>query len=124
MLETIFYIIVGLFLIGAIISLVVDAGVLLAYIYVPIIRRGQRVFFGIDEPRAGSETLIGRNAEVIGDFSSVAEEDFAEGHVFIDGERWRARSTSVASVPRAGAVVEVLARNGLILSIEPSDGDN
>jgi membrane-bound serine protease (ClpP class) len=60
--------------------------------------------------RAGAETMLGRSVE------AVERIDASGGKVFIEGEYWDA----VSAVPiAAGQVVEIVALNGLTLTVEP-----
>ena len=61
--------------------------------------------------RAGAETLIGARA--------VATTDLApEGQVRVQGELWQARAAEPVA---PGEVLRVIAREGLVLLVEPAD---
>jgi membrane-bound serine protease (ClpP class) len=57
----------------------------------------------------GVQALVGKHAEAATDLDPV-------GQVLLQGERWRARSTRAVE---SGTTVEVLAVNGLELSVAP-----
>jgi membrane-bound serine protease (ClpP class) len=63
--------------------------------------------------RAGRETLIGRTV------LAMTPIDEGQGHVFVEGEYWNARS--VVPVPE-GQPVEILALEGLTLRVKPKPG--
>ncbi|MCE8022207.1 nodulation protein NfeD [Halomonas sp. MCCC 1A11036] len=61
--------------------------------------------------RTGQEQLVGSHAVALEDFDQ-------EGHVRLQGERWRARSSSAL---RRGQEARVVAVEGLTLEVEPAD---
>jgi membrane-bound serine protease (ClpP class) len=60
--------------------------------------------------QAGAETLIGRRAEVVAPC-------LPDGQVRLDGELWHAHCGSAGA--RTGEHVRVVARDGLVLEVEP-----
>lgn len=68
--------------------------------------RGRRI-------RAGSETLIGKQARVVSACRPL-------GQVMVDGERWEARCEEGAGT---GETVHVVSRDGLLLVVERSVRD-
>ncbi len=85
----------------------------------PIIRWVQKAFFGIDKPKAGPETLLGKMATIRSNFTIQDQSKGLEGFVVIDGESWKARSFAAESELRTGAVVRVAERQGFELLVEP-----
>lgn len=65
-------------------------------------------------PRAGAETLIGQRARVVSDCRPV-------GRVSVAGALWEARCVSGAAV---GETVRVVARERLVLVVEPAPQDD
>lgn len=90
-------------------ELVVPATLLTAAFFIVIVSAGlraQRL-----PVRMGMSTLIGRTAE------AIAEIGPENGRVFVEGEDWHA--VSAVPIPR-GEVVEIVAVNGLTLTVQPS----
>jgi len=94
-------------------KLVVPATLLTAAFFIFIVSTGlraQRL-----PVRVGMSTLIGRTAEAIADIGPE------NGRVFVEGEDWHA--VSAVPIPR-GDVVEIVAVNGLTLTVQPSKPEN
>ena len=106
------------------VSVIVDATVLMVWIVHPVIRLIQRVFFGIDEIKAGPETLIDSTVEIIEELQQVDDQEYCEGFVVVDGERWSARTNAGASPICRGQRARVVARDGLVLVVAPVDAPN
>ncbi|MBZ9559918.1 MULTISPECIES: nodulation protein NfeD [Modicisalibacter] len=66
-------------------------------------------------PKAGQDEMIGARATALHDFRGGAE---AEGHVWLHGERWRARSRGPV---KAGESLKVVAIDGLTVEVVPDD---
>lgn len=64
---------------------------------------------------SGVDTLVGRTAEAISDFSDD------QGRVHIEGEDWSARSTDPI---RSGDRVEIVSVDGLVLKVRPQQNPN
>jgi len=90
---------------------------LLALLVQRLVEWFQRVFLGIDEPRAGSETLIGQPATARRAFALNPESNLLEGAVTIQGELWNARLESGEGAVQAAETVEVAGRDGLVLLV-------
>jgi len=90
---------------------------LLALLLQRVVEWFQRVFLGIDEPRAGSETLIGQPATARRAFTLNPDSNLLEGAVTIQGELWNARLEPGKGTVRAGETVEVSGRDGLVLLV-------
>jgi membrane-bound ClpP family serine protease len=109
-----------IFLVTIFVAVSVDFQIVVAFllekILEPLIRWFQRTFFGIDRIRSGAETLLGSTATA-GRFSKAESAGFV-GSVFIEGERWSARSDSPVE---EGAAVSIIDREDLQLVVAPSD---
>jgi membrane protein implicated in regulation of membrane protease activity len=80
-------------------------------------------FFGIDRPRAGADSLVGKRALAQGDFTRAAESGLLEGYVVIDGERWRARAADGTQHLASGEALDVSGREGLVLLVSHVEGE-
>ena len=60
---------------------------------------------------------------LVGRVASVERELNPEGHVFIDGELWPARTPSGRRVGRGPAKVRVVGARGHLLEVEPLERD-
>lgn len=66
-------------------------------------------------PKTGQDEMIGARATALDDFRGDVE---AEGHVWLHGERWRARSRGPV---KAGESLTVVAIDGLTVEVVPDD---
>jgi membrane-bound ClpP family serine protease len=91
----------------------------------PIVRIFQKKALGIDAPRAGTETMIGKRAAIDGYSQRTSSDGEAECFVRIDGERWRAKLVGATPRSKHGLpiVVKVVGRDGLVLRVQ-ADIDN
>ena len=121
MIETIFSFIALMFLLLSLAWLAVDAASFLAYVIDPLVRVFQRVFLGIDEPRAGPEAMIGKNAQIEKSFAKLDDAGSAQGYVSIDGESWQARSDASLNKLVAGGKVRIKEMDGLVLLVDPCE---
>ncbi len=108
-----------LVLVAIAIAVLIDSQLIVAFflqkIIEPFVRWSQRVFFGIDRVRAGTETLIGAKAIAV-KFEKSDDGQFV-GSVVAEGENWSACS----KVPiQEGTAVSIVDREDLKLIIRPS----
>jgi membrane protein implicated in regulation of membrane protease activity len=122
MLEVLAYGIGAIFLLLAVFFVLTDSAAFVGTILAPIGRWVQKVFFGIDKPRAGPEALLGRTATVSKDFAVLDSSKGLEGSVVLDGETWKALCSATEPRLRTGEVVRVAERRGLTLVVEPCNG--
>ena len=98
----------------------IDSQIIVAFllqkVLEPFVRWYQRLLFGIDRVRAGTETLIGSQA-IAGSFEQSEGGRFL-GSVVAEGERWSACS---ATPIKEGTAVLIIDREDLQLIVEPSD---
>jgi len=66
-------------------------------------------------PKTGQDEMTGERATALHDFRGDVE---AEGHVWLHGERWRARSRAPV---KAGETLKVVAVDGLTVEVVPDD---
>ena len=118
MLEAIGIALLVIFLIGIAVSILIDATWLTLWVIEPLTRVFQRVFLGIDEVKAGPETLLGKKAKILESFCTNSESNLFEGLVWVDGETWRATTSAQAVDWVPGTEVRIIGRKGLNLEVE------
>jgi membrane protein implicated in regulation of membrane protease activity len=89
----------------------------------PMSRWMLKQFFGVDRPRAGADSLVGKRVLAQEDFARARESGPLEGYVVVDGERWRARAADGTEHLASGDVLNVSGREGLVLLVSPVDGE-
>jgi len=119
MIETILFVLAMLLIIGVCFIFLSDALAVLAAALEPIIRWIQRVVFGIDQPRVGTESLIGKKAKIQGTFVRSDNPDDVQGSVLVEGEVWRARSKASIDEFKMCSYVGIVSRDGTELLVEP-----
>jgi membrane protein implicated in regulation of membrane protease activity len=124
MADGVSYLIGSLLLLLVVVNLAMDAAGLALVALERLVRYLQRVCFGIDRPRAGAETLVGKRGRIHSPFVECEDGGQLQGYVLIDGELGLAQCGSGYRDLDRGSAVGVTAREGLVLRVEPVEDHN